>query len=276
MLVAYLPVSLGVALCRPSVRLFAACRERQPAGEGGPAFGCPGVDAEQVSDDHGRQVHQGIHHGGVPCCAGGQTVVSQGVGETEGVTRAARAVTGQEVSTPGHVAVRGAVLELIVDDAGELRREDGSSRDADLRRQRGVVEAAQQLLLVLVLGLEVAWELGRRMDVGTRCGIRRPGTGGRTGGGARVGGPASDGTAVTRRDPATWRVSSTCSRGSPPGRTLDDPSWSPCRYQRLTRPRPGSGGGCPIRGPGRTHVVHDGDDPSRRSGSGSLDLHGGG
>src|SRR4051812_15669350 len=48
-----------------------------PAGEGGPAFGCLGVDAEQVGDDHGRQVYQGVHHGGVPCSAGGKTVVSQ-------------------------------------------------------------------------------------------------------------------------------------------------------------------------------------------------------
>jgi hypothetical protein len=39
------------------------------------------VDSDQFGDDHGRQVYQGVHHGGVPCSAGGQTVVSQGVGE---------------------------------------------------------------------------------------------------------------------------------------------------------------------------------------------------
>lgn len=89
---------------------------------------------------------------------------------------------------------RGAVLELIVDKTGELRREhegvlvdrqvgvllvaadvllgelddagqgkgvetDESSRDPDVRGQRGVVQAAQQLVSGLVLGLEVAGEL---------------------------------------------------------------------------------------------------------------------
>jgi hypothetical protein len=48
------------------------------------------LDAEQVGDDHGRQVYEGVHHGGVPGCAGGQTVVSQGVGEAEGVARVPR------------------------------------------------------------------------------------------------------------------------------------------------------------------------------------------
>jgi hypothetical protein len=105
-------------------------------------------------------------------------MVSQGVGEAEGVARASRAVTEQEVSAPGHVAVPRAVLQLIVNEAGGLRREhegvvvdrqvgmplvvanvvvgefgdvgqgedveaDESSRDADLQGQRGVVEAAQ-------------------------------------------------------------------------------------------------------------------------------------
>jgi hypothetical protein len=48
------------------------------------------LDAEQVGDDHGRQVYEGVHHGGVLGCAGGQTVVSQGVGEAEGVARVPR------------------------------------------------------------------------------------------------------------------------------------------------------------------------------------------
>ncbi|MGO4419367.1 hypothetical protein AB4Z54_11625, partial [Streptomyces sp. MCAF7] len=87
------------------------------------------------------------------------------------------------------------MLELIVNEAGELRREhegvvvdrqvgmplvvvnvvvgefddagqgegveaDESSRDADLQRQRRVIEAAQQFFSVFLLGLEVAWELG--------------------------------------------------------------------------------------------------------------------
>ncbi|MEV7738043.1 hypothetical protein AB0O75_39315 [Streptomyces sp. NPDC088921] len=43
---------------------------------------------------------------------------------------------------------------------GEGVEADESSRDADLQGQRGVVEAAQQLFSVLVLGLEVARELG--------------------------------------------------------------------------------------------------------------------
>jgi len=90
--------------------------------------------------------------------------------------------------------VPGGALELIVNEAGELRREhegvvvdrqvgmplvvanvavsqfddaghgegveaDESSRDADLQGQRRVVEAAQQLCSVLPLGLKVAWEL---------------------------------------------------------------------------------------------------------------------
>jgi hypothetical protein len=48
------------------------------------------------------------------------------------------------------------------DDAGQGEgvEADESSRDADLQGQRGVVEAAQQLFSVLLLGLEVARELG--------------------------------------------------------------------------------------------------------------------
>ncbi|WP_327328082.1 hypothetical protein OG735_40350 [Streptomyces sp. NBC_01210] len=48
------------------------------------------------------------------------------------------------------------------DDAGQGEgvEADESSRDTDLQRQRRVVEAAQQLFSVLVLDLEVAWELG--------------------------------------------------------------------------------------------------------------------
>ncbi|MEU9271174.1 hypothetical protein AB0E04_37870 [Streptomyces sp. NPDC048251] len=48
------------------------------------------------------------------------------------------------------------------DDAGQGEgvEADESSRNADLQGQRGVVEAAQQLSSVLVLGQEVAWELG--------------------------------------------------------------------------------------------------------------------
>ncbi|WP_192809739.1 hypothetical protein [Actinomadura rudentiformis] len=48
------------------------------------------------------------------------------------------------------------------DDAGQGEgvEPDESSRDADLQGQRRVVEAAQQLFSVLLLGLEVAGELG--------------------------------------------------------------------------------------------------------------------
>lgn len=49
-----------------------------------PAFGGLGVDAQQVSDNHGRKFGQGVHDGGVPSCAGGQTVVTQRAGEAGG------------------------------------------------------------------------------------------------------------------------------------------------------------------------------------------------
>lgn len=48
-----------------------------------PAFGGLGVDAQQVSKNHGRKAGHGVHDGGVPSCAGGQTVVSQHAGEAE-------------------------------------------------------------------------------------------------------------------------------------------------------------------------------------------------
>ena len=125
-------------------------------------------------------------------------MVPQGVSKTEGVARAPSAVTGQEVSAPGSAAVPGAVLELIVNEAGEPRREhegmmadrqvgmpvvvvnvivgesddagqgegveaDESSRDADLQGQRRVIEAAQQFFSVFLRGLEAAWESGGRV-----------------------------------------------------------------------------------------------------------------
>lgn len=48
-----------------------------------------------------------------------------------------------------------------LDDAGQGEgiHTDESICDADVQGQHGVVEAAQQLLASLVLGLEVAWEL---------------------------------------------------------------------------------------------------------------------
>ncbi|MGW5610519.1 hypothetical protein ACWEWI_31430 [Streptomyces sp. NPDC003753] len=58
-----------------------------------------------------------------------------------------------------------------LDDAGQGQRiePDESSCDADVQGQRGVVEAAQQLVSGLVLGLEVAWELrGWALDDQTR------------------------------------------------------------------------------------------------------------
>ncbi|WP_369229409.1 hypothetical protein AB5J56_02095 [Streptomyces sp. R21] len=46
-----------------------------------------------------------------------------------------------------------------LDDAGQGKgvKADESSRDADVQRQHGVVEAAQQLVSGVVVGLEVAW-----------------------------------------------------------------------------------------------------------------------
>lgn len=78
-----------------------------PAREGGPGFGCLGLDAEQVGDDHGRQVYEGVHQAVFRAARAGRPYWLRASAKPRGL-RGCPGCDRARVSAPGRVA--GALL----------------------------------------------------------------------------------------------------------------------------------------------------------------------
>jgi hypothetical protein len=155
------------------------------------------VEAEQVGDDERRECDDGLDHGGVPHAEDWQAVLSQQIYHSVGVAGAVGELAGQQiggrfVQSPAHPRGGARLGNLVVDELAQFEWEqhwvpvdseeagvvlvepvrgdfddlaegqdvepDQTTDDAYLAGQRGVVQAAAQLLVVLIGRLEVHGE----------------------------------------------------------------------------------------------------------------------